>query len=60
MTADEKFDPKEMQSIVDKLKREGRMPSPEKFAAVIAESRKAYQEALEKDRAKKKSSRKTS
>lgn len=48
---DEKFDPAKMQSIVDRLKAEGRMPTPEKLHKAMVESRAKYQEAVRKSRA---------
>jgi hypothetical protein len=66
----EMFNPDSMQSIVDRLKAEGRMPTPEKLDAVIAEARANYQAELAKarrvdraqgrTRARRSSSRKTS
>jgi hypothetical protein len=52
MPEEKMFDPNEMQSIVDRLKAEGRMPSPEKLRQAMAESWTAYQEAVRKARAK--------
>lgn len=47
---EEKFDPDQMQSIVDRLKAEGRMPSPERLQQAMAKSRAAYHEAVAKAR----------
>lgn len=66
MAQDEKFDPAKMQSIVDKLKAEGRMPTPEKLRSAMVDARGKYQEAVRKARiedrqkAKKKSSKSNS
>ena len=48
---EEMFDPEKMQSIVDRLKAEGRMPTPEKLHAAMAESRAKYQVEVRKMRA---------
>lgn len=47
---DEKFNPDQMQSIVDRLKAEGRMPSPERLQKAIAETRADYQKSVAKAR----------
>ena len=54
----EMFDPRKMQSIVERLKAEGRMPTLEKVDAVFRELREEYQAKvrqarLERRRAKK-------
>lgn len=50
MPNDETVDPDQMQSIVDKLKAEGRMPTPETLSAAIAEARADYQKSVVKAR----------
>ena len=40
------FDPDRMQEIVDRLKREGRMPTMEQFANVMSLIRPEYQKAI--------------
>lgn len=61
---DKTFNPDQMQSIVDRLKAEGRMPTPERLQQAIARSRAAYHEAVakarKKDQARKRSSKRTS
>jgi hypothetical protein len=43
---DHPFDPQGMQSIIDRLKAEGRMPSPELLRQVMAETRAEYQKTV--------------
>jgi hypothetical protein len=51
LLAEEKmFNPDEMQTIVDRLKAEGRMPTAEQFKSAIAEARAEYQKAVVKAR----------
>lgn len=50
MADEEMFNPGSMQDIVDRLKREGRFPTPEKFAQVIADTRAEYQMKVAKAR----------
>jgi hypothetical protein len=50
MPKDETFDPSGMQSIVDKLKAEGRMPTPELLDAAMGKARARYQKEVEKAR----------
>lgn len=45
-----KHDPKEMQDVIDQLRREGRMPTYEEFLAVIKEVRAGYAPIIEKSR----------
>ena len=52
MPKDEMFDPSGMQSIVDKLKAEGRMPTPELLDAAMGKARARYQKEVEKARLK--------
>ena len=50
MPKDETFDPSGMQSIVDKLKAEGRMPTPELLDAAMGKARARYQKEVAKAR----------
>ena len=42
----EMFDPKKMEAIVERLKREGRLPSLEQLNEVLLKYRKQYQEKV--------------
>jgi hypothetical protein len=44
------FNPADMQSIVDKLKAEGRMPTPELLDAAMGKARARYQKEVAKAR----------
>ena len=48
--AEKMFDPAEMQARVDRLKAEGRMPSPEKLRAAMLKARAHWQAIVERDR----------
>ena len=50
MPDDEMLDPEKMQSIVDRLKAEGRMPTPEILDQAMAETRARYQRQVGKVR----------
>jgi hypothetical protein len=45
-TSEEMFDPKKMESIVERLKREGRMPTLERINEVMQEARAKYLQRL--------------
>lgn len=45
-----KLDPEAMQKTVERLKAEGRMPTPEKIQQVMAEARREWQEKKRKPR----------
>jgi hypothetical protein len=49
----EKFSAQKMESIVARLKREGRMPTPEKLDAALKQFRKEYRDEVRQARAKK-------
>jgi Arc/MetJ-type ribon-helix-helix transcriptional regulator len=42
----EKFDPRKMQEIIDKLRAEGRLPSAEEFVRTAMEIRERYREKI--------------
>ena len=45
---EEKFDPNEMQRVVEDLQRRGLMPDPETFSEVMSEARREYRRELSK------------
>ena len=47
---EEMFNPQGIESIIDKLKAEGRMPSPEKLRAAMLKARAEWQAIAERDR----------